>query len=79
MSKSKIDLNEILLWLCIRPTLTKVDLGSWFQKSHLTNFLAISGHFLVIFFIFLNMKQGGRSCTGALVAPAEKFGLEQKF
>ena len=23
--------------------------------------------------------QGGRSCTGARVAPAEKFGLGQKF
>ena len=23
--------------------------------------------------------QGGRSCTGAQVAPAEKFGLGQKF
>ena len=24
-------------------------------------------------------RQGGRSCTGARVAPAEKFGLGQKF
>ena len=23
--------------------------------------------------------QGGRSCTGARVTPAEKFGLERKF
>ena len=25
------------------------------------------------------LNQGGRSCTGARVAPAEKFGLGQKF
>ena len=28
---------------------------------------------------FFAIAQGGRSCTGARVAPAEKFGLRQKF
>ena len=27
----------------------------------------------------VNGDQGGRSCTGARVAPAEKFGLGRKF
>ena len=27
----------------------------------------------------VNKKQGGRSCAGALGAPAEKFGLGRKF
>ena len=28
---------------------------------------------------FVTNMQGGRSCAGARVAPAEKFGLGQKF
>ena len=35
---------------------------------------------LLIFVIaFVCLYQGGRGCTGARVAPAEKFGLGQKF
>ena len=32
-------------------------------------------YILTVYFI----EQGGRSCTGAQVAPAEKFGLGRKF
>ena len=33
----------------------------------------------LVYFAIGNQNQGGRSCTGARVAPAEKFGLGRKF
>ena len=80
-------LRSVHLTLCIYIFLSLVHFARVFFGNMSNLFLfwevgAISiflGEYIFLLILFTVLYQGGRSCAGARVAPAEKFGLGQKF